>query len=182
MNKKLFGVFAITFIIFSLGMISACGGSNNKCPKQPLTDVNGTIYQGNLKDVVSGANVQVTCTQVIVTKQCKLVGTGKNKKLQCTPITTTKDHTENTVSNSKGNYSVSFSQAECSLGDKVTVIATAKNLMGTAAGSITNKDYLGCLNMDLGIVNVPMVPEFGYLAGSLTILGSVGIFFVVRKK
>src|SRR3989339_228731 len=35
---------------------------------------------------------------------------------------------------------------------------------------------------DLAIVNVPLVPEFSLIIGSLTILSAVGIFFFVRRE
>jgi hypothetical protein len=38
------------------------------------------------------------------------------------------------------------------------------------------------LNLDVGIVNVPMVPEFGLVVGLTTMLGALGVFFVVRRK
>jgi hypothetical protein len=170
MNKKFYLVFAFMFIIFSLGMISASCDSNN-CPNQTVTDVKGIIYQGTINNPVSGANVQVTCAKNgpwnYIVRRNSLVS---------------RTNTEITVSNNKGKYLVSFPQTECTIGDKITVTAISNDLVGTATGSITDEDYLGCLNLDLGIVNVPLVPEFGAIAGSLTILGSMTIFFIVRRK
>jgi hypothetical protein len=42
----------------------------------------------------------------------------------------------------------------------------------------------GChkLNLKLNLKNIPMVPEYGLLAGTLTVLGALGTFFVVRRK
>ena len=38
------------------------------------------------------------------------------------------------------------------------------------------------LSLNVVIVNVPMVPEFGLIAGLTTVLGALGVFFVVRRK
>ena len=82
-----------------------------------------------------------------------------------------------TSSNSNGVYGVQFSGSECSSGDTVTVTAIKGDLSGVEAESV----YDFGLIVNLAIVNVPMTPEFGMIAGALTLLGAVGIFFVVRR-
>jgi hypothetical protein len=48
-------------------------------------------------------------------------------------------------------------------------------------GEIHDNVIVG-LDLNLGVVNVPLVPEFGATVGVLTILGALGVFFVVRRK
>jgi hypothetical protein len=123
------------------------------------TIVGGTIYQDVVTNGVSGAGVEVICTH------------------------SGDDYTLSTTSLSNGEYSVTFFGSECSLGDLVTVNAEKGSLTGTNDGKITmTYTLIPGLVLDVGVVNVPMVPEFGALVGVLTVLGALGMFFVVRRK
>jgi hypothetical protein len=82
------------------------------------------------------------------------------------------------TSRSDGSYDIQYSTADCGVGSSLSVYATGNGLAGTKTGTIFG---IGD-NWDLGVVNVPMVPEFGLIAGSLTIISALAIFFVVRKK
>jgi len=119
------------------------------------TVVGGTIYQNTITNPVSGATVTVTCNS----------------------------HTQTASSESDGAYSVSFPCGECNLHDEVSVNAVKNPLTGENEGSVTMvyNLYPG-LTLNVGIVNVPMVPEFGLIAGLTTVLGALGVFFVVRRK
>ena len=51
------------------------------------------------------------------------------------------------------------------------------------SGSNTGTVHEGSISgLDVAVVNVAMVPEFGVLAGLTTVLGAVGTFFFIRKK
>jgi hypothetical protein len=180
MNKKLFLSFLIV-AIFSLGMISACGSGSNKCPTE-ITVVNGIIYENTITNTISHADVSVTCIHETTTKVCNWFGISNTKHEVCHNVTNIKDHTETTTSGKNGTYAVSFSKKECAYGDTVNVVAKKNDLVGAQDGSITTKTFLGCLKINIGIVNVPLVPEFGLIAGSLTLFGAVGIFLFVRNK
>ena len=87
-------------------------------------------------------------------------------------------HSVSTTSSNGGIYGVSFSVSECNLGDLLSVSANKGSLSGSEPGEVT--DHI--LNWNVGIVNVPMVPEFGLIVGITTVLGALGMFFVVRRK
>jgi hypothetical protein len=100
-----------------------------------------------------------------------------------------KNYTRNTMSVKsgylKGTYFVQFPQHQCEEGDLVIVTATAKNgLSGTEEATVTDLLTKKCLDIDVALIDVviPLVPEFGVIAGALTIFGALGTFFVVRRK
>ena len=85
---------------------------------------------------------------------------------------------QNTMSIGDGSYGVEFYDSDCNFEDLLTVYAEKDGMTGSQTGRI-NKDVFG--DWDLAIANVPLVPEFGFVIGMLTILSAVGIFFVIRK-
>lgn len=124
-----------------------------------LTTVGGTIYHETIDNPVEGADVEVTCD----------------------------GETKTTTSDVNGSYSVVFEDDECELGDTVTVHAEKDALTGDNVGSIdmTYHYDLGCfccLDLNVGIVNVPLIPEFGLVIGTLTAISAIGIFFFVRRN
>jgi hypothetical protein len=172
-------IFLMTFLVLAIGMVSAC--ETSKCPSK-VTVVNGIIYQGELTNTIAGANVEVTCSHEVTTKTCEWKKVDGHWKNVCVYNTAMKDFSEKTTSGKNGSYAVSFADNECTLGDDVYVVAQKGELTGAEDGSITTKTHLGCLKINIGIVNVPLVPEFGVFAGALTLLSAVGIFFFVRRK
>ena len=122
------------------------------------TVVSGTVYyEGDINNAVSGVIVQVVCNDSNVL---------------------------NTTSGVDGEYSVSFTSNKCGCGDDVFVSAyEGVSMIGANEGSISicGISPAPSITLDVGVVNVPVVPEFGFVVGILTILGAVGIFFVVRK-
>ncbi|MEA3248707.1 MAG: hypothetical protein U9Q73_03320 [Nanoarchaeota archaeon] len=149
--KKIFGAVLVLMFMFSFSLVSAA------------TIVNGVAYQGEITNPVENADIVVSCAHVTSS------GTVIN--------------TQNTTSDSNGWYGVSFSESStegCNDGDEVTVYATTiDGLYGESGPAVVIDNMIGSL--DVAIVNVPMVPEFGFVFGMLTILSAVGIFFVVRK-
>jgi hypothetical protein len=166
--EKIFKLLSLmTFLVLAIGLVSAC---ENNCPGE-TTQIKGVIYQnGNLTDTVAKATVTVTCTHAYT---CN----GKIKY---------QDYTKKVKSNEDGSYLVTFYPTKCDQNDLVVVTATKNDLMGSEDGKVDILTYSDtakkCLNKNVGIVNVPLVPEFGVFASALTLLSAVGIFFVVRKK
>ena len=143
----------LSLLVLSIGAVSAGGCS------QEITTIGGTIYQGDITNFISGADVDVICHHD---------GT---------------DYTETTTSGSNGEYSVLFNTGECDYGDQVTVNALSNGLPGTNEGSVSMSYPLSCyLTLNVGIVNVLLVPEFGFFVGVLTLFGAVGIFFLIRRE
>ncbi|MCK4649600.1 hypothetical protein KAT36_00045 [Candidatus Pacearchaeota archaeon] len=121
------------------------------------TLVAGKIYNADYSDVIGGADVTVSCDHNGV------VSVG------------------NTISLGDGSYGVEFDEIgsnACNNGDFLTVYAEKGSLTGMNSGEI-NDDVIG--DWDLAVVNVPLVPEFGFVVGMLTVLSAVCVFFVVRK-
>jgi hypothetical protein len=162
-NLLLFAAVGLFVAVMALGIASAggdCIPGCNDCKDCKFTEVKGTVHmQGNLADVVAGANVHVVCHG----------GDG--------------DVSGDDVSAADGSYIVTFSPLKCSYNDLVDVTATKGSLSGDNDGEITiNNQQQGECEVDIGIVNVPLIPEFGLLVGTLTAISAVGIFFVVRRK
>ncbi len=141
-------------MLFSLVAVSAAPGNFD----DTKTIIAGKIYNSDYTATIAGANVTVTC------EDSDFYGV----------------NVENTVSLSDGAYSVVFYQEYCNYGDTLTVSATYGDLYGSQSGVIHDNALPG--DWDLAVVNVPLVPEFGLIAGLTTILGALGIFFFVRKK
>lgn len=149
-NQILSVLFLTTFLVLSVGMVSACTGS--LCSQ---TVVGGTVYQNDITHGVSGATVTVTCN----------------------------GNTLTATSLPNGEYSVLFPIEQCQYGNEVTVTAVKEDLVGTEDGEVNMTFNLGWnCRIDVGIVNVPLVPEFGIVVGAATLLSAVAIFFVVRRK
>ena len=118
------------------------------------TIVGGKVYIEATGDGVGDVNVEVICNSIA-------------KETQTGPL---------------GGYSVFFSQEDCDLGYEVTVNAEKDGLTGTSFGSINRHFGSCCLDLNVGIVHVPLIPEFGLFVGALTILSSVAIFFIIRRR
>jgi hypothetical protein len=84
-----------------------------------------------------------------------------------------------TTTASNGSYRVQYSYKKCTDGSKATVMATKGSKGGTNSG-IVNQDGSAALNV--AIVNVSLVPEFGIVTGvSAAILGGA-TFLVIRRR
>ena len=143
---------ALSFIVLTLMLVSVMGIVSAD------TLIAGKIYDGHtgkITDVIEGAEVTVECE----------LGSSVN--------------TQNTISGSDGQYSVTFTDSECNYNYTLTVSAVKGDLWGSNSGVIHDNAFL---TWDLAIVNVPLVPEFGVFAGVLTIISALGVFFLVRKK
>ena len=38
------------------------------------------------------------------------------------------------------------------------------------------------MDLNIGVVNVPLIPEFGLIVGLLTVISAITVFFVIRRK
>jgi hypothetical protein len=122
------------------------------------TIVGGTIYQDVVTNGVVGASVTVVCHHGSL------------------------DYTKDVVSGVDGSYSAEFPYDQCDYTNQVSVSAAKDSLTGANQGSVSMTYGLPGVTLNVGIVNVPMVPEFGLIAGLTTVLGALGVFFFVRKK
>ena len=121
------------------------------------TIVAGKIYDSpnfETANAVSGADITVTCEGNI----------------------------ETTTSLSDGTYSVSYAEtADCPDGSSVYVVAEKDGVSNDGYGDV--HDYTAVIpDIYIGIVNIALIPEFGFAIGTLTALCAIGIFFFVRKK
>ncbi|MBR9705453.1 hypothetical protein GOV14_00295 [Candidatus Pacearchaeota archaeon] len=153
---KKFILFTLFITIILSGLIVNVDATIIKYPK--VTMIGGDVFDASTNERVANADIIVECYR----------GNEVNIK--------------KTKSFTNGKYIVTFTQDSvtgCFDGDTIKVSAIKGDLFGEEMG-IVDKEYLD--NLDIGIVNVPMVPEFSVLIASLTILSAVAIFFVVRRK
>ena len=152
----------IGFIFLSMAYISACGYQDHSSCEIGKTFIEGKIYYADTNQSAGGATVTITCF---------------HNGGQYTKTTTS-------LSNGflKGTYFVQFPHTQCITGDIVEVSATKGDKNGEDDGVV--KDFITgrCLDIDIAIINVPLVPEFGVVVGFLTMISAIGVFFVIRKK
>jgi len=89
--------------------------------------------------------------------------------------------TKNATSKIDGTYSVEYISVEgcCN----VSASAYAEKGGVTSETEYADiQDYTGSFQLYLGVINIALIPEFGLLVGTLTLLSAVGIFFLVRRK
>ncbi len=152
--KKVLSLFVVAALLLTVGLVSAqYDPTHGGCTSQ--TVVGGTIYQNVVENGIVGANVEVTCN-----------GT-----------------TKTATSGTNGAYSVNFDCSVCTYEDLVTVHAYKDGLTGDNSGEVDMTYDIPCgIRLDIGIINVPLVPEFGVIVGIVTALGALGVFFIVRRK
>jgi hypothetical protein len=156
-NKSLFSVLLIGVLFLSvISFVSS--NSAGASTGGVVTFVTGKIYYANTDQPVKKADVIVTCNH--------------NNGVKITKKTT--------KSEGNGLYHVIFNQRlECDENDVVTVKASKDGVSGSNDGKVHDR-VIGAI--DVAIVNVPLVPEFGTVVGILTAFGAVGVFFIVRRK
>ncbi|MCK5449344.1 hypothetical protein KAI32_00595 [Candidatus Pacearchaeota archaeon] len=140
-----------TMSVLVLGMMLILVGFASAVVDDGSTLITGKVYNADFTSVIEGANVEVVCN----------------------------GYSQFVVSQSNGKYSAIYSKFVCDAGDSLNVVAEKNGMYGSASGIIHEDAILN--NWDLGVVNVAIVPEFGFFIGMLTLLSAVGIFFVVRK-
>lgn len=165
MKKAIIPVVLSLMLVLTIVAISA-----DEIPSDTKTIIAGKIYNSDYTDVINGATVEVTCG----------------------------GYELDTMSLADGAYRVEFNSSNhyCLVDDTLTVYAYKDGLTGTktgtvkAPGSCTNSpgpDTENCLinvfdNVNVAVVNVPLVPEFGPGIAIVTALAAVGVFFIVRRR
>lgn len=155
----------ILLVVLSLVILSSLisftsANSAVACMGCTKTLVNGIIYNGHTGEPIEGADISVTCKDNHRARQRDNTITG---------IKSLED----------GTYFVVFDSIHCDEDDTVIVSATKDGVSGENQGKV-HDNVVGSL--DVAVVNVPLVPEFGFVIGGLTVLGALGAFFIVRKK
>lgn len=147
---------AIMPVVLSLVLVLALGAVAAQTEGDGgTTIIAGKIYNSDFTLEIQGATVEVTCDDLTKTK----------------------------TSEADGAYSVEYDEEDCSEGSDLSVHAYKAGVgENTVSGVIYDNYPVPSWNLNLGVVNVPLVPEFGLLVGTLTILGAVGVFFVVRRR
>ena len=118
------------------------------------TLIAGKIYNSDYSDVIAGADVDATCNNITLSE----------------------------TSESDGTYAIPFDSEDCEIGDEVTVYAEKDGMSGEKTGTVLDGEIFDIPVNDLAIVNVPLIPEFGIVLGTLTAISAIGIFFFVRRK
>jgi hypothetical protein len=86
--------------------------------------------------------------------------------------------TQETQTGQNGRYSVLYPTRECDAGDTVEVTAEKKGISATGS-AVVNPNKIGMLNLAMINFNVP---EFGWIAATVALLGSGIGFLVLRRK
>jgi hypothetical protein len=156
--KKILSLLILSVLCF--GFVAACTGTG--CNPIEKTEIKGKITYADSGDKAKWAEVTVTCFHD-GTEYTRTTHSAKKGAL-------------------KGWYSVLFPQSQCEAGDEVTVEATKGDLSGKVEGLVEDFTSGKCFDLDLARVDVPLVPEFGLIAGITAVLGALGMVFVVRRK
>jgi hypothetical protein len=113
-----------------------------------MTIVAGKVTHNN--QAVSGANITVVCNT----------------------------HSQNTTTNSNGDYGVTYDPADCPDGKVATVVASKNGMGGTNSGTV---GATGAINLNIAIVNVS-IPEFGVITGFAGMAAAGGLFIYTRRR
>ncbi len=145
-------LFNFLMVTFLMAILLSVSFAGAVSDNDGSTLITGKIYNADFSNVVDGANVEVNCNGNI----------------------------QNVTSESTGSYTAIYNKESCSAGDSLNIIAEKNGMDGSASGIIHEDAILN--NWDLGVVNVSIVPEFGFFMGILTMMSALGVFFVVRKE
>jgi len=92
------------------------------------------------------------------------------------------DNILTTQSFSSGFYKVCYELDKCNAGDVVSVSAE-KDGVGSGRSSGIVKDFIDTRRVDIDIAIIKViVPEFSLVVGMVTVLLSIVLFFVIRRK
>lgn len=94
---------------------------------------------------------------------------------------TCNDISKNATSLSDGTYSITFEPNEGCFDTTASAYAEKDDVVSSTQ-SATIQDYTSQISLYLGVINIALVPEFGFYVGALTLVSAVGVFFLVRKK
>jgi hypothetical protein len=121
----------------------------------PIVAVKGNItYSGDTNNLIPGADVVVVCN----------------------------GNTLRATSSNSWGYRVTFFDYQCPEGSMVNVTATKNGLSGSNTGIVQQGGVVPWLNVAIINVSINVVPEFGMIAGTMTVLSALAVFFVIRRK
>lgn len=145
-----------SLMILSLLVVSMIGVVSAK------TVIMGTIYNEDYSAKIGDVNITIACFH------------GEDINYRYITSISSGD--------SIGDYAVYFpeiGEGACNGGDSVTVTAIKDDLSGTDTEIVVDNMIL---DLDVAIINIPMVPEFGIFVGILTLFGALGVFFMIRRE
>lgn len=122
------------------------------------------------------ATVQVGVVEGLVKNPDNTAAVGASVDVLCNGTTL------NDTTDGSGFYFVQYADGVCVEGETVNVSATLGGLTGNNSGVMTASGYTEGLKLDVAIVHVPLVPEFGLITGALAMIGSAGSFLVLKRK
>ena len=158
-----------TLMIVVLLIVSTIGAVTAQEIPTYKTWIVGKVYDSNWNYEISGANVSVTCIREGTPTTHRILSGDKNL-----------DGIINGSEESDGSYLIEFNYNECRLDDPISVLGF-KNGVGEGIGDGVNSKMV-TLDLALGVSNIALIPEFGVIVGALTLIGAVGLFFIVRRK
>jgi hypothetical protein len=150
--KKLFAIVA------ALAMVGVVGAKAVSAVVTTEVGVVEGVVSGVDNNAVNGANVTVVCHNP------------------------GGDVTKTTTTDATGFYLVQYSNYQCVPDYLVTVTAEKDGNSGTREGNMVSAGSVGNVHLDIAIVNVPIVPEFGLITGAFALVTSAGSMFMLRRK
>jgi hypothetical protein len=127
------------------------------------TTIKGTVYLGdNISNIVPNATVMVKCNN-----------NGYEIK-----------------TNENGTYQAFFFADYCGYGSTATVTAEKNGLTNTVTDFVddgysndTSIYPVRCgSTLNIGLIDIPLVPEFSLILGGITIVGAMLSFLIIRKR
>ena len=88
-------------------------------------------------------------------------------------------HTKTDKTNKEGAYSVRFTAQQCPKNSMVTATSTVNGQTGTATGKVTSS---GKCKVNVAVVPINVVPEFGALSAAGAGVTGVGAFLFIRRR
>lgn len=164
MRKFALSVVCLVFLVGFIGFSSA-GALPFECLPGTSTIGGGVFLSGDDWTTVANVTVVGECTSSILNRSVIV----------------------NTTSTEIGSYVLVFSDenmSTCAVGDNIIITAFKDGMVGYENTTLTKVAGTlgdGCMKVNIGLTNVPLVPEFGLLVGTITILGALGMFFVIRR-
>lgn len=124
----------------------------------------------------SAVSTQVGIVQGLVSKPDNSPADGASVSVVCN------SNTQTDTTDSSGFYFVQYPDGDCVAGDTATVTATLGSLSGTNTGVMVTNGYNPYLVLDVAIVHVPLIPEFGLITGAAALTASAGSFLFLKRR
>jgi hypothetical protein len=160
-TKSLFTLIVFSALMINLVIISAATNvTGDIFWKNTVPTVVGVITDANTGDEIreNGITVEVTCYH--------------EGEKSTSSIWVTRNV-------SQWYSAVFWPNQDCFPGDYVTVEASKGNKVGFNS---SNFGALSTKRIDIQMQETPIVPEFGFWIGSMTLISAVAMFFIIRKK